>query len=106
MHLQICSLLSFFFNAAFSHSNFPYKLPMIANGTYYTSSTTRRTGSDGVIFEVAKEADSSIRKVSHRVSKGIHCKGHSLSRKLNSDGRVDMQAVICSEYIIDLIFFN
>ncbi|XP_072067863.1 uncharacterized protein [Arachis hypogaea] len=74
MHLQICSLLSFFFNAAFSHSNFPYKLPMIANGTYYTSSTTRRTGSDGVIFEVAKEADSSIRKVSHRVSKGIHCK--------------------------------
>ncbi|RYR28398.1 hypothetical protein Ahy_B01g052508 [Arachis hypogaea] len=77
-----------------------------ANGTYYTSSTTRRTGSDGVTFEVAKEADSSIKEASHRVSKGIHGKGHSLTRKLNSDGRVDMQAVICSEYIIDLIFFN
>ncbi|XLU41587.1 hypothetical protein S245_036401, partial [Arachis hypogaea] len=63
-----------------------------ANGTYYTSSTTRRTGSDGVTFEVAKEADSSIKEASHRVSKGIHGKGHSLTRKLNSDGRVDMQA--------------
>ena len=30
-----------------------------ANGTYYTSSKTRRTGSDGVTFEENKEADSS-----------------------------------------------
>ncbi|KAL1366820.1 hypothetical protein HN51_020879 [Arachis hypogaea] len=60
-----------------------------ANGTYYTSSTTRRTGSDGVTFEEAKEADSSTREASHRVSRGIHGKGHSLSRKLNSDGRMD-----------------
>ncbi|MED6168207.1 hypothetical protein PIB30_009711 [Stylosanthes scabra] len=60
-----------------------------ANGTYYTSSRTRRTGSDGVTFEEAKEADSARREASHRISRGIHGKGHTLARKLNSDGRVD-----------------
>ncbi|XP_055821363.1 uncharacterized protein LOC129889914 isoform X2 [Solanum dulcamara] len=60
-----------------------------ANGTYYTSSKTRRSGSDGLTFEESKEADSATGKASHRVSRGIHNKGHSLSRKLDSDGRVD-----------------
>ncbi|KAK7346648.1 hypothetical protein VNO80_21171 [Phaseolus coccineus] len=60
-----------------------------ANGTYYTSSRTRRAGSDGVTFEEIKEADSSKREASHVISRGIHGKGHSLSKKLNSDGRVD-----------------
>ncbi|XP_061348233.1 uncharacterized protein LOC133293659 [Gastrolobium bilobum] len=59
------------------------------NGTYYTSSRTRRTGSDGVTFEENKEADSSTGKASHNISRGIHDKGHSLSRKLSSDGKVD-----------------
>ncbi|TKY55387.1 Myeloid leukemia factor 1 [Spatholobus suberectus] len=59
------------------------------NGMYYTSSRTRRSGSDGVTFEESKEADSSKRQASHIISRGIHDKGHSLSRKLNSDGRVD-----------------
>ncbi|CAJ1943502.1 unnamed protein product [Sphenostylis stenocarpa] len=59
------------------------------NGTYYTSSRTRRRGSDGVTFEESKEADSSTREASHLISRGIHGKGHSLSKKLNSDGRVD-----------------
>lgn len=64
------------------------------NGSYYTSSRTRRSGSDGVAFEEAKEADSSTREASHRVSRGILGKGHSLARKLNSDGKVDtMQAL-------------
>ncbi|RYQ92724.1 hypothetical protein Ahy_B09g098941 isoform B [Arachis hypogaea] len=45
-----------------------------ANGPYYTSSTTRRIGSDGVIFEEAKEAASSTREASHRVSRGINGK--------------------------------
>ncbi|XP_027334052.1 uncharacterized protein LOC113848876 [Abrus precatorius] len=60
-----------------------------SNGTYYTSSRTRRTGSDGVAFEESKEADSSSREASHTISRGIRGKGHSLSRKLNSDGKVD-----------------
>ncbi|XP_027334968.1 uncharacterized protein LOC113849327 [Abrus precatorius] len=60
-----------------------------SNGTYYTSSRTRRTGSDGVTFEESKEADSSTRESSYTISRGIRGKGHSLSRKLNSDGKVD-----------------
>ncbi|KAI5417385.1 hypothetical protein KIW84_042114 [Lathyrus oleraceus] len=59
------------------------------NGTYYTSSKTRRTGSDGVTLEESKEADSSTRQASHRLSRGLHDKGHTLSRKLNPDGKVD-----------------
>lgn len=60
-----------------------------ANGAYYTKSMTRRGGSDGVRFEEFKEADSTTGQANHRVSRGIHSKGHTLARKLNSDGRVD-----------------
>ncbi|XP_058104637.1 uncharacterized protein LOC131248385 [Magnolia sinica] len=60
-----------------------------ANGAYYTSSTTRRTGGDGLTVEESKEADTTTRKATHRISKGIHDKGHSVTRKLNSDGKVD-----------------
>ncbi|XP_058764101.1 uncharacterized protein LOC131637524 isoform X1 [Vicia villosa] len=59
------------------------------NGTYYTSSKTKRTGSDGVTLEESKEADSSTRQASHRISRGLHDKGHTFSRKLNPDGKVD-----------------
>ncbi|XP_022858615.1 uncharacterized protein LOC111379477 isoform X2 [Olea europaea var. sylvestris] len=65
-----------------------------ANGAYRTSSRTRRTGSDGLTMEERKEANSSTRQASHMLSRGIHEKGRSVSRKLNSDGRVDaMQAL-------------
>lgn len=60
-----------------------------ANGAYYTSSKTRRAGSDGVTFEESKEADTTTRQASHRVSRGLHNKGHSVARNLNSDGKVD-----------------
>lgn len=60
-----------------------------ANGAYYTSSKMRRTGSDGMTFEESKEADTTTRQATHRISKSLHNKGHSISRKLNSDGRVD-----------------
>lgn len=60
-----------------------------ANGAYYTSSQTRRTGSDGITFEERKEADTASRQATHQISRGIQNKGHSLTRKLNSDGRVD-----------------
>ncbi|KAM7531175.1 hypothetical protein LguiB_034585 [Lonicera macranthoides] len=60
-----------------------------SNGAYRTSSTTRRTGSDGLTFEESKEADSATGQAAHRLLRGIHNKGHTVSRKLNSDGRVD-----------------
>ncbi|GAB2300902.1 hypothetical protein Dimus_034939 [Dionaea muscipula] len=59
------------------------------NGAYYTKSTTRKAGSDGVSFEELKEADSSTGQATHRISRGLNDKGHTLTRKLNSDGRVD-----------------
>ncbi|TYG77455.1 hypothetical protein ES288_D03G195900v1 [Gossypium darwinii] len=65
-----------------------------ANGAYYTSSKTRRSGSDGITFEESKEANTATGQASHRVSRGLHDKGHSVTRKLNSDGRVEtMQAL-------------
>lgn len=59
------------------------------DGTYYTSSTTRRMGGDGVVVEESKEADTSSGRATHRVSRGIYDKGHSFTRRLNPDGRVD-----------------
>lgn len=59
------------------------------DGAYYTSSTTRRMGDDGVLMEECREADKSTGEAKHRVSKGVHNKGHSLTRKLNSDGKVE-----------------
>ncbi|KAG0495824.1 hypothetical protein HPP92_000515 [Vanilla planifolia] len=59
------------------------------NGAYYTASTTRRMGSDGVMMEESKEADTSSHRATHRLSRGINDKGHSLTKRLNSDGRVD-----------------
>ncbi|KAI5328640.1 hypothetical protein L3X38_028037 [Prunus dulcis] len=60
-----------------------------ANGAYYTSSKTRRMGSDGLAFEESKEADTTSGKATHRVSKGLRNKGHSITRKLKTDGKVD-----------------
>ncbi|KAL5815268.1 hypothetical protein ACOSQ3_026058 [Xanthoceras sorbifolium] len=65
-----------------------------ADGAYYTSSKTRRSGSDGITFEESKEADTSTRQATHRVSRGLQSKGHSVSRKLNSDGKVDMMQTL------------
>ncbi|CAN8274180.1 unnamed protein product [Cochlearia groenlandica] len=59
------------------------------NGNYYTSSKTRRTGSDGLTLEESKEANTATREAAHRISRGLHNKGHTVARKLTSDGRVD-----------------
>lgn len=59
------------------------------DGAYYTSTRTRRAGSDGVVVEETKEADKTNGQAAHRISRGIHDKGHSVTRKLNSDGKVD-----------------
>ncbi|KAL8200853.1 hypothetical protein R6Q57_012192 [Mikania cordata] len=60
-----------------------------SNGEYYTSSTTRKASSDGMKFEEHKEANSATGQAAHRISRGIHDKGHTLSRHLKSDGHVD-----------------
>nr|DAD18702.1 TPA_asm: hypothetical protein HUJ06_020165 [Nelumbo nucifera] len=60
-----------------------------ANGAYYTSSTTRRAGTDGVTLEENREADKTTGQATHKISRGLHGKGHSITRKLNSDGKVD-----------------
>lgn len=65
-----------------------------SNGAYYTSSATKRTGSDGLRFEEYKEADSVTGQAAHRLSRGIHDKGHTLSRNLKSDGQVDTMQVL------------
>ncbi|KAI7748603.1 hypothetical protein M8C21_012403 [Ambrosia artemisiifolia] len=59
------------------------------NGTYYTATTTRKSGSDGMVIEDSKEADKTTGRATHRISKGIHEKGHSVTRKLGADGKVD-----------------
>ncbi|KAK3128310.1 hypothetical protein QOZ80_6BG0459730 [Eleusine coracana subsp. coracana] len=64
------------------------------NGAYYTASKTRRSGSDGITVEESKEADTTTKEASHRISRGIHDKGHSLTRKLKSDGKVDTTQIL------------
>lgn len=64
------------------------------NGAYYTASKTRRTGSDGITVEESKEADTTTKEATHRISRGIHDKGHSLTRKLKSDGNVDTTQIL------------
>ncbi|KAL0464650.1 UNVERIFIED_CONTAM: hypothetical protein Slati_0352600 [Sesamum latifolium] len=59
------------------------------NGAYYTATTTRTTGSDGVTLEESKQADRTTGQATHRISRGIQDKGHSVTRKLDSDGKVD-----------------
>ncbi|KAL9234386.1 hypothetical protein vseg_009265 [Gypsophila vaccaria] len=59
------------------------------DGVYYSSSSTRRMGSDGVMVEECKEADRSKGEATHRISRGLQDKGHSVTRKLNPDGKVD-----------------
>ncbi|BAT97750.1 hypothetical protein VIGAN_09128500 [Vigna angularis var. angularis] len=88
------------------------------DGAYYTSTRTRKMGANGVwdfvlvslvriiiaicsivcfnvifvnqvVMEENKEADSTTGQATHRISRGIHDKGHSVFRKLDSDGKVD-----------------
>ncbi|CAH2057877.1 unnamed protein product [Thlaspi arvense] len=58
------------------------------DGAYYTSSRTRRAGSDGMVVEESREADKTTGEATHRISRGINDKGHSVTRKLNSSGGV------------------
>ncbi|KAK4267780.1 hypothetical protein QN277_024515 [Acacia crassicarpa] len=59
------------------------------DGAYYTSTRNRKTGADGVLMEESKEADKTTGQATHRISRGIHDKGQSFTRRLNSDGKID-----------------
>ncbi|KAL3616548.1 hypothetical protein CASFOL_039938 [Castilleja foliolosa] len=59
------------------------------NGAYYTATTSRKTGNDGATVEESRQADRTTGQATHRVSRGLHDKGHSMTRKLDSDGKVD-----------------
>ncbi|XP_061352118.1 uncharacterized protein LOC133297069 isoform X2 [Gastrolobium bilobum] len=59
------------------------------DGAYYSSTRNRRIGADGAVIEENKEADSITGQAAHRITRGIHDKGHSVLRKLDSDGKVD-----------------
>ncbi|XP_028754175.1 myeloid leukemia factor 1 isoform X2 [Neltuma alba] len=73
--------------------NFSYQTSKVTyggvDGAYYTSTRTRKTGADGVVLEESKEADKTTGQATHRISRGIHDKGHSFTRRLNSDGKID-----------------
>ncbi|CAL5211069.1 unnamed protein product [Lathyrus oleraceus] len=64
------------------------------DGAYYTSTRTRKTGSDGMVIEECKEADTSRGEATHRITRGVHDKGHSVLRKFDSDGKVDMTQML------------
>lgn len=59
------------------------------NGEYSTAMTTRRIGNDGVTVEESKQADRTTGLATHRISRGINDKGHSITRTLDSDGKVE-----------------
>ncbi|XP_023640912.1 uncharacterized protein LOC17888463 isoform X2 [Capsella rubella] len=44
------------------------------DGAYYTSTRTRRKGSDGMVVEESKEADKTTGEATHRISRGINDK--------------------------------
>ncbi|MFS7954487.1 putative myeloid leukemia factor [Helianthus anomalus] len=47
-------------------------------------------------FEKHKEAVSTTSQAAHRISRGIHYKGHTLLRHLKSDGQVDiLMELVC-----------
>ncbi|KAK2656375.1 hypothetical protein Ddye_009427 [Dipteronia dyeriana] len=76
------------------------------NGAYYTSTRTRRAGSDGAVFEENKEADRTTGQATHRITRGIQDKGHSVTRKLNSDGKVDTMQTLHNLNEDELIGFE
>ncbi|KAJ0968614.1 hypothetical protein J5N97_025531 [Dioscorea zingiberensis] len=76
------------------------------DGLYYTASTTRMCGGDGVTIEESKEVDAIARKAAHRLSRGLRDKGHSVTRRLNSDGRVDTMQTLYNLNQDELPNFN
>ncbi|CAH9128070.1 unnamed protein product [Cuscuta epithymum] len=76
------------------------------NGAYLTATTSRLTGSDGRVWEETKHADTTTGEATHRISRGIHDKGHTVTRKLKSDGKVDSMETLHNLGEDDLVGFE
>ncbi|GFY92461.1 glycine-rich protein [Actinidia rufa] len=59
------------------------------NGMYYTASVTRKSGNGGVVMMEINEEDKTVGQAQNTISRGIQDKGHSVSTKHTSDGKVD-----------------
>ncbi|VFQ85960.1 unnamed protein product [Cuscuta campestris] len=76
------------------------------NGAYLTASTSRLTGSDGRVWKETRHADTTTGEATHRISRGIHDKGHTVTRKLKSDGKVDAMETLHNLEKDDLVGFE
>ncbi|RAL48966.1 hypothetical protein DM860_001286 [Cuscuta australis] len=76
------------------------------NGAYLTASTSRLTGSDGRVWKETRHADTTTDEATHRISRGIHDKGHTVTRKLKSDGKVDAMETLHNLEKDDLVGFE
>lgn len=78
-------------NGRGKHSSVAYRRVAYGgvNGMYYTCSEGRMIGDDGVFLAEMKEEDKIVGESLHTISKGIHNKGHSVTTKSNSDGKMD-----------------
>ncbi|KAF5954413.1 hypothetical protein HYC85_007269 [Camellia sinensis] len=86
-----------------------------ANGAYYTSSRTRRTGSDGLTFEESKEADTASRQATHQVFRGLHDKrsylvlkklGREMLESIYQAGVRDSMYMMDHMYPGDVVYFT
>nr|XP_043621665.1 uncharacterized protein LOC122593335 [Erigeron canadensis] len=64
------------------------------NGVYYSSSIGRRTGGDGVVLLEIKEEDKTVGQALHTISRGIHDKGHTLTKNRTPDGKEDSLQIL------------
>lgn len=64
------------------------------NGVYYSSSIGQRTGSDGVVLLEIKEEDKTVGQAMHTVSRGIHEKGHTLTKTRDPNGKEDSLQIL------------
>eukprot|EP00249_Psilotum_nudum_P010902 c22835_g1_i1 orf=283-1188(+) len=72
------------FTQSYSFSSVTYGGP---RGAYYTSSTSRRAGPDGVVEEQHEEHDSRKGEEVRRLARGLGNRGHSVTHHRNSDGK-------------------
>ncbi|KAJ8753966.1 hypothetical protein K2173_001864 [Erythroxylum novogranatense] len=61
------------------------------DGAYYTTTRTRRTGTNGVLIEESKEAEKTTGQATHRISIGIHDKLDTLSEESYRDSTLIMK---------------
>ncbi|KAI3800463.1 hypothetical protein L1987_28554 [Smallanthus sonchifolius] len=64
------------------------------NGVYYSSSVGQRTGSDGMVLLEIKEEDKTAGEALHTISRGIHEKGHTLTKRRDPSGKEDSLQIL------------